>query len=223
MLQNDRVNFMKRIFSLSLVLLFLAFSIGTTWATIGVGVGTGKIQLDEKLKPGTLYELPSITVINTGDEAGDYLLDITFHQDQPELRPDPSWFTYKPNTFNLEPGEAQEVQVMLTLPVKTVPGDYFAYLEARPKATADQGGGAAIGVAAASKLYFSVAPANLLLGIYYRTISLWKKFTPYPQIAIGALTAWGLIRLAGNYISLDVNLKKAQKKESPEKDTTDEK
>jgi len=44
-------------------------------ANVGVGVGLGKIQIDELLKSGGIYKLPSIPVINTGDEAGDSRTD----------------------------------------------------------------------------------------------------------------------------------------------------
>lgn len=102
------------------------------FAKIGVGVGTGKIKVDEPVKPGSVYNLPSIAVFNTGDEAGDYEMGVAYHSGQPELRPDKEWFNFTPSSFYLEPNQSQSVAIRLTLPVKTQPGDYFAYLEARP-------------------------------------------------------------------------------------------
>ncbi len=61
---------MRKIFLLCL-LIFL-FPTGVVFARIGVGVGTGKITIDENLKPGIIYKLPPLTVVNTGDEASDY-------------------------------------------------------------------------------------------------------------------------------------------------------
>ena len=125
-----------RLFLFSFLSLALLFT-PSAQASIGVGVGTGRIQLEEELKPGILYQLPSISVINTGDEAGEYILDVSFRENQSEMRPNVDWFTYKPEKFSLEPGEGKIVEVTLTLPVKTVPGDYFAFLEARPIATSN--------------------------------------------------------------------------------------
>jgi len=207
---GDKVEAMKSYLLFSFVVLFSFLSLIFTpliQARIGVGVGTGKIQLDESLKPGTLYQLPSVTVVNTGDEGGEYILDVTYHEQQPAMRPDRAWFTFQPANFNLEPGEAKIVEVMLTLPIKTVPGDYFAYLEARPPATVNNPEGATIGVAAASKLYFTVAPASVLQGLYYRGLSLWNQYQPWPPIIIGAAGILVLLRLARNFISLNVSLK----------------
>lgn len=178
-----------------------------TLAKIGVGVGTGKIVLDEPLDPGTLYELPSITVLNTGDETGEYELDITYHEQQTQMRPDRSWMSYSPEKFDLAPGEVKEVSVRLALPVKTTPGDYFAYLEARPVATVSNEGGAVIGIAAASKLYFTVAPANIFQAIGYRIASYWRVFSPFPQIIVATLVILSLLKLASRFISLNVSLK----------------
>ena len=64
----------KLVFPLALVLAF--FSCTLAFASIGVGVGTGKIELDEILRPGLDYSLPPITVINTGDEASEFILTV---------------------------------------------------------------------------------------------------------------------------------------------------
>ena len=61
--------------SLSIILL----SIQTASARVGVGVNLGKIKIDEPLKPGGIYGFPSIGVINTGDEPGEYEIEITYH------------------------------------------------------------------------------------------------------------------------------------------------
>ena len=155
--------YMRKIFVLS-VFSFVVFVLSTcaTFANIGVGVNTGKIQVDEKLKAGMIYKLPSITVINTGDEPADYETTIAYHQDQPELRPGQNWITFTPQKFHLDPGKGQLVEIKINLPIKIEPGNYFAYLEGHPIATV-QKGNTVLGVAAASKLYFTVVPANVFL------------------------------------------------------------
>jgi len=183
-----------------------------TMAGIGVGVGTGKIVIDETLKPGTIYRLPPISVINTGDVEGRYSLTVTYHQDQKELRPEIEWFKFSPNEFNLKPGQIQSVEMTLDLPIQTVPGDYFAYLEAFPLSNTDDGGGTTIGIAAASKIYFSVDPENMIMGIYYKALSLWNFYAPWPariSILLGAII---LIVIAKKYLNIDIKLKKSSEK-----------
>jgi len=147
-------------------------------ARLGVGVGTGKIVVSDILKPGIIYNLPEVAVLNTGDQPSEYGITVAYHQDQPELQPPKEWFTFTPSQFHLEPGKVQLVKIKLNLPIRTVPGEYFAYLEGFPVQPSDNGA-TIVGIAAASKLYFTVAPANLITGIYYRVLSFWKEYQPW--------------------------------------------
>ena len=151
-------------------------------ARVGVGVNLGKIEIDEPLKPGSIYNFPSLGVINTGDEPGDYEVEVTYHQDQPELRPIQKWFDFNPSQFHLEAGASQSVAVKLSLPIKVKPGDYFCYLEAHPIIKA--GPGTTIGVAAATKTYFSVVPANIWQALYYRIASLLTTYSPWTYVVL---------------------------------------
>jgi len=103
------------IFLLIAVLLFPLMA----FARIGVGVGVGKIEINKPLKPGGIYELPSLPVLNTGDESSDYGVSIEYHQDQPQMKPPQEWFSFEPASFHLEPGQVQNVAIKLNLPVKT--------------------------------------------------------------------------------------------------------
>lgn len=152
-------------------------------ASIGVGVGTGKIMLDRALLPGKTYVLPPIVVVNTGDEVSDYGVSVEYNETQDQRKPDRSWFRFVPLSFTLAPGKTQPVSITITVPIRSVPGDYFAYLEAHPIAQAHHGQ-SRVGIAAASKLFFTVASANSLLGIYYRLASLWQIATPYNWIVV---------------------------------------
>lgn len=179
------------------------------FATIGVGVGTGKIQVDEKLKPGTIYELPSLSVINTGDQAAEYEVVISYHETQPELKPPEGWFIFTPQKFHLEPGKVQLVEIKLNLPLRMEPGNYFAYLEGHPNIKSESGN-TSIGVAAAAKLYFTVQPGNFFEGIFYKLISFWKVYSPWPQrIAIGIGVVL-LITLLKKFFNIEINVKKTK-------------
>ncbi len=161
------------------------------FARIGVGVGMGKIHINKELRAGGIYDLPEVPVLNTGDEPADYQFSVQYHEGQETnpamgLKPVEGWFNFTPDSFRLEPGKVQTVKVMLTLPAKIKPGVYFAYLEARPvqKSVVGQ---TSIGTAAATQLWFTVASANFLQGIYYRFISLYNRYHPWDTIILAVI------------------------------------
>lgn len=199
---------MKKIF-ICLIFLFTAsilFS-NTAFAKIGVGVNTGKIKVEEKLKAGMIYKLPPITIINTGDEPADYETSVAYHQDQPELLPKQDWFIFTPQKFHLEPGKAQLVEIKINLPLRIEPGNYFAYLEGHPLTTV-QKGTTTLGVAAASKLYFTVVPANIFYGIYYKIVTFWNIYSPWPQrflILVAIVVVGAFVK---KFFNIQINLKR---------------
>lgn len=166
------------------------------FANVGVGVGLGKVVLDAPLKPGTIYDLPTLPVINTGDELTEYEAFIEYQENVPELRPGRDWVTFTPRTFSLEPGKVQPVTMTLQVPVNAKPGQYYAFLEARPLRKTRTTGGASVGVAAASKFYFTVAPSNIFQAFFYRLISLITRYKPWTYIAFGLV---GFIFLAAAF------------------------
>lgn len=175
-------------------------------ASVGVGVNLGKIEIDQPLKPGGIYNFPSLGVINTGDEAGDYELEVTYHQDQPQFRPAQEWFVFTPSQFHLEPGKSQSVAVKLSLPMKVKPGDYFAYLEAHPVIKA--GPGTTIGVAAATKTYFSVMPANIWQAIYYKTSSFLVIYAPWTYVVLAVIIGAIIIAIFRKFFAFQVGIRK---------------
>ena len=208
----------KKIFCGGIIFLGVSFFLPPKiWAKIGVGVTTGKITVDEKLKPGIIYQLPPLTVVNTGDEEGDYGVAVSYHQDQKELRPAESWFAFSPEKFHLKPGEAQKVEIKLNLPIKIEPGDYFAYLEGHPVAKSESGQ-TTIGVAAAAKLYFTVLPANPVLGIYYKAASFWKLNQPWSSRIAIILAVVVIYYLLHRYLGFRIGFggKKKEEKNSNE-------
>jgi len=196
---------MKKLLKVSLLLISCVVLIlpMVVFGRIGVGVGNGKIQIDKPLKAGGIYNLPPLPVLNTGDEPGEYGVSVEYQENVPQLRPAREWFHFEPQTFYLEPGQIQLVKITLTLPTKVQPGDYFAYLEGHPvkKSVAGQ---TSIGVAAAAKLYFTVAPANIFQGIYYRFISLYSRYYPYDVIILAILFIVILISIFRKYFKFQI-------------------
>ena len=136
----------------------------------GVGISTGEITVATRLAPGAGYELPRISVSNTGDVVSSYEVTITYVEGQPQHRPEAAWFDFDPGRFTLGPGEARDVIVALTIPAGAEPGEYFALLQA--KTASDQPGATSVGVAAATKLGFSVA-ASGWLDAQWRGLNTW--------------------------------------------------
>lgn len=179
-------------------------------AKLGVGVGTGKIEFDKPLNMGGVYEFPPLTVINSGDEASDYGVGIDF-KDDPILRsPAKEWFVFTPDSFHLEPGQSQVVHVKTSIPVKTIPGNYFAYLEAHPDKSSQSAGGAVIGISAAAKMYFTIAPANIFQGIYYRVISILKNSAPWSYVILVAIAMSISVALFRKYFSFSIGISRKE-------------
>ena len=198
---------MKKIILLSTIGLITALLLSSqVFARIGVGVNLGKIEIDEPLKPGGIYNFPSIGVINTGDEPGDYELDVTYHQDQPQLKPAKEWFSFSPSSFRLEPGQSQSAAIKLALPLKVKPGNYFAYLEAHP--IVKTGPGTTIGVAAATKTYFTVVPANIWQAIYYKTLSLFAMYSPWTYVVLAMAMAAIIISIFRKFFAFQIGVRK---------------
>jgi hypothetical protein len=137
----------------NLVILLVLLVPASVSALTGVGVGTGKIILDESLTPDTAYNLPSITVYNTGDETSNYEMAVTFNERQPQLKPEAGWVSFSPQHFSLPPNGVQQVSMTIKLPANVKGGDYYAYLEAH--AIASDNSATHILTAAAAKFYFT--------------------------------------------------------------------
>ncbi|MFC1624769.1 hypothetical protein ACFL15_00085 [Patescibacteria group bacterium] len=203
---------MKRnLIAITTFVVFIGILASNSLAKVGVGIGTGKIYVDEKLKPGVIYNLPPITIFNTGTEISKYGVSVEYTREQSEKMPDREWFKFEPNTFTLEPGQTQAVSVKLNLPLKVIPGDYFAFLEGHPIVVTESGV-TAVNIAAATKLYFTVVPANMVQGAYHRVISLWSEFEPWStriSVFIGLIIVVSVLR---KNLNIEVSTKKGKKK-----------
>jgi hypothetical protein len=212
--------FGKALVSLLAITYFVAptavYSQAEEQSRVGVGVGTGKIIIEDKLKSGARYELTPLSVINTGNVEAVYEVSLSYHEQQPEKRPLNNWFSFKPNNFTLKPGAIENVSVELQLPLQSEPGDYFAYLEAHPIQTVADGN-TSVGVAAAAKLYFTVEPSNIFQALYYRVLSVYERYNLFFNVIGITLGVFVVLRIMRRFVSLDIKLKPASpnKPQSP--------
>ncbi len=178
-------------------------------ASLGVGVGLGSVKLDGGVKPGSIVDLPLFPVTNTGDTPGEYEIGIEYQEDVPQMRPGREWFVFDEAKFHLDPKETKLAHISMRVPISVEPGEYFAYLEARPaKVISDGSTGASVGIAAATKLYFSVDAANIWEAAYYRARSFWNMYTPWPAVAIGVLLAIVAVLILRRFISFHIGITK---------------
>ena len=200
---------MKKTFSLLAVVLagtlFLCLPAADIQAQSGVGIMPGIIRVDEPLLPGGQYKLPSLQVVNTGSEASDYEVELALMAEQKELQPPAEFIILNPRSFYLEPGASQVVSLSLDIPVKTKPGDYLAYVEAHPVATS-AGGGMQIGVAAATKLYFTVKPANVFVGVTNSIANFFTRTAPASYIALGIIVLGLVVFFVRRRIRIDIRI-----------------
>lgn len=215
---------MKRITIFLLLVLttgFLIVAPASALAKVGVGVGLGKINIEEELLPGGIYKLPTIPVLNTGDEVTRYEMEVTYLSDQPELRPESNWFIFSPERFTLEGSKSQLTEVRLTLPLQTKPGDYFAYLEAHPVATGE--GGVTIGIAAATKLNFTVKPANIWQATIQKISTFFTTTAPASYIILGALAFIVLILIIKKFFAFNFGVSLKSSKSKNQQETSNDK
>jgi hypothetical protein len=153
-------------------------------ADTGVGVDLAEINIDEILAAGNIYNLPAVGVINTGDRIADYEVEITYMSEQEEMTPSAGWFRFDPQRFSLEAGTSKKISISLHIPEDASAGQYFALIEAHP--VVEGGTGATIGIAAATKLRFSVSRDIPVLSAIAR---FFREHAPYSYIGLGLIVA----------------------------------
>ena len=200
---------MRKIFSLLAIVLAAAvlscLPAAYVHAQLGVGVTPAVIQVDEPLLPGGRYSLPSLQVLNTGNESSDYGVELASMAEQEELQPSADFIILNPTSFHLEPGASQVVSLSLDIPLKAKPGNYLAYVEAHPVATSG-GGGMQIGVAAATKLYFTVKPANAFVAITNSIANFFTRNAPGSYIVPGVIVLGLLVFFLRRRIRIDIKI-----------------
>src|SRR5437867_2776694 len=108
----------------------LLISAAPVFASSGVSVDIGRIDITQQLSPGGAYTLPTIGVRNPGTETTSYVMVANPVQDPALAAPPPTWFEFSPASLTLGPGESRPVRVRIILPADAPPGDYIALVGA---------------------------------------------------------------------------------------------
>lgn len=170
----------------ALLLAFALLGASTAQADRGVGINVSGIAVTDTLIQGGGYNLPSFAVINTGDEPAEYEVTVSHVANQPQLRPDESWFEFQPRRFFLEPGQVQNVNTRLVLPSGTDTGEYFGQLQAQ---VVMEGTGNTVGLAAAARLSFTVESSSWFAAQRLRISRFLRDMEPWTYVVEGLLIA----------------------------------
>ena len=138
-------------------LVALASLTQTSDASVGVGVQVSPVRLGSMAHRGQGYAL-SLDVVNTGTEAEAVSMRVERLSQGPGRAVPPPWIQFPGSAVQIAPGKAARVSLELVIPGRAKPGQYLSDIVASGSATGQAGTGN-FGVAAATKLEFSVSSA----------------------------------------------------------------
>jgi hypothetical protein len=138
-------------------LVALASFTQTSDASVGVGVQVSPVRLGSMAHRGERYAL-SLDVVNTGTEAEAVSLRVERLSRGSGQAVPPSWIQFAGPAVQIGPGKAARISLELVVPGGARPGEYLSDIVASGSA-AGQAGTGHLGVAAATKLEFSVSSA----------------------------------------------------------------
>ena len=127
-------------------------------ASVGVGVQAGPVRLGTVAQRGGSYALPPVYVVNTGTQAEFISVRIDRLSHGTARAVPPSWIHAGPGV-QLAPHQAARIPLELNVPDGARPGAYLSDVVAAGSVTISVGR-ANLGVAAATKLEFSVGPGS---------------------------------------------------------------
>jgi hypothetical protein len=137
--------------------LLLAFPAAAA-ASIGVGIQVGPVRLAGIAHAGQTYDLPPVYVVNTGTEPETVRLEVQRLSKGTGRDVPKSWFKPGQTDVHLDPKQSATIPVQLVVPAGATPGPYFSDVVAHGSASIEAGQ-ATLGVAAATKLQFTVGKA----------------------------------------------------------------
>jgi len=174
-------------------------------ASSGVSVDLGRIDITERLVPGSAYSLPTLGVRNPGTERTSYVMIASPVAGDGSEVSGVSWFRFEPASLSLAPGEIQRVRIRLVLPTDAKPGHYTVLVGAQ---IASPGEGASVGAAAAARTTFTVEPASGLEALVTQLGHTFVDLLPW-SVIVPALVILGLlVRLLRRRFTLRIGLER---------------
>ena len=138
---------------------FAAFSLflPAAQASVGVGVQASPVRLGNVAHAGGSYALPPVFVVNTGTQSEKISVRVERLSKGPGRAVPPSWVQATGPGVQLSPRQSARIPLELVVPGGAKPGRYLSDVVVAGSAVISAGQ-ANLGVAAATRLEFSVAP-----------------------------------------------------------------
>ena len=136
----------------------------TAGASVGVGVQAGPVLLTSAAHPGGSYALPAVYVVNTGTQPEVVRIRIDRLSAGRGLAVPPSWIHAGPGV-RLTAHQSARISLQLVVPADARTGGYLSDVVAAGSGTISEGN-ANLGVAAATKLEFRIAPGAAPAGLW---------------------------------------------------------
>ena len=193
----DRVMHLRLALSAPLGVLFLAAAPVAAYASVGVGVQAGPVQLAGAAHPGGTYALPPVYVVNTGTEPESVTIRIERISDGTGHTVPRAWINVSGLPASLGHGQSARIPLSLAVPASARPGQYFSDVVVTGSA-ALTAGSAHLGVAAATDLEFRVVPGAASSGWF--TMPLWVLVA----VAVTVALALGVVLMTRSGISIRV-------------------
>jgi len=169
-----------------------------SYASVGVGVQAGAVQLTGVAHPGGQYALPPVYVVNTGTEPESVAIRIERISPGKGRTVPPAWISVTSAPVQLSHEQSARIPLELTVPRAAAPGRYFSDVVAKGSAVL-AAGGARLGVAAATDLEFTVASSAVSTAWF----SAPGWVLPYVLIVVAAGAGVAVIRRTGLRIRIE--------------------
>ena len=105
-------------------------SVSTATATdYAVASDAKRITVDQTIQPGQAVTLPSFGIYNKGTKPANYQMSVVAISAQGGI--DPSWVSFQPKDFSLQPGGMSKITATITIPDGAQAGTYKALLAGR--------------------------------------------------------------------------------------------
>ncbi len=166
-------------------------------ASVGVGIQAGAVRLTGKAHPGGSYALPAVYVVNTGTQ--DESLSVRIERlSAGSARAVPVSWVHVGSPVQLSHSQSARISLELDVPPTARPGHYLSDVVVHGSASLSDGS-AHLGVAAATKLQFTVVPGAVS--------AAWFSMPGWVLLGVGVIVllagAAGVARRSGLRISID--------------------
>jgi hypothetical protein len=170
------------------------------YASVGVGVQAGPVQLAGAAHPGGTYALPPVYVVNTGTEPESVAIRIERISRGTGRTVPRAWIGVSGLPSSLDHGQSARIPLSLAVPASAPPGRYFSDVVVLGSA-ALTAGSAHLGVAAATELKFDVVPGVVT--------HVWFAVPPWVLLVVAILIALALAVAAMTRAGISLRIERA--------------